>query len=570
MSFFVEATLWQTYLKSTAIESIDDDILLKDLMNMIKRLPEKFVVSEKCTASTPLNQSISNLEKKLQNTSSTRLQNLADKVQTVALRNHQRLMQISSVSNLCNFHQRHLSNSASASLLNSEYPQVDPQSMNEKIQNGSNLIEDDNNSLVLIFEIPGFDFITKNGAEPEEEISETFRQDAPYFDLNNPTKCRAFLDTKRKLRYALSCFTTPYNTSSIGIGTDLSTQQSTSQSNEGDQIVLTGKKCENEVDTLKQILKLLIAEAINNRDFKLTAQIREVQRCLSIFSVSSIETLLLAIKEQIETTIIMQNLQRSRLTLLHLDYHIKAMSKRINCDTQLTLECFVEILVRFILQKEDQLLRNFVHEFQFLDLQDEKIDLVDSHFRRLCELLVIEPMWHYATLENIEYARKCLERSLMTHIYAFALFPNGDADYYRDEILSKSIQQLSISINVDHPELAIPKNLFAECPWPSAQAELGIINAYKSPRDKMSCISRCCETIENLILSSTHSTVSADDILPVLVFIIIKANPPALLSNLQFIDGFYARRMQGSEAYWWVQFNSAVEFLKTLLNKLSS
>jgi hypothetical protein len=48
----------------------------------------------------------------------------------------------------------------------------------------------------------------------------------------------------------------------------------------------------------------------------------------------------------------------------------------------------------------------------------------------------------------------------------------------------------------------------------------------------------------------------------------IKANPYALLSNLQFIDSFYASRMEGSEAYWWTQFNSAVEFLKTLLNKL--
>jgi hypothetical protein len=56
--------------------------------------------------------------------------------------------------------------------------------------------------------------------------------------------------------------------------------------------------------------------------------------------------------------------------------------------------------------------------------------------------------------------------------------------------------------------------------------------------------------------------------LPVLVFVIIKANPPALLSNIQFIDGFYAKRMHGSEAYSWIQFNSAVEFLKTLLNKL--
>ena len=67
-----------------------------------------------------------------------------------------------------------------------------------------------------------------------------------------------------------------------------------------------------------------------------------------------------------------------------------------------------------------------------------------------------------------------MERSLMAQIYVYALFPNADADYYRDEldnflfkiflnfifrVLSKSIRQLSSILSVDHPDLAIPKVL---------------------------------------------------------------------------------------------------------------
>jgi len=157
----------------------------------------------------------------------------------------------------------------------------------------------------------------------------------------------------------------------------------------------------------------------------------------------------------------------------------------------------------------------------------------------------------------------------MAHIYLIALYSNSEADTSRDEVFYKSMQSLSSKINVSHPELGIPQNLYGECPWPSAQAELTIINSYKSPRDKMACIVRCCETIENLIiLSSGRGTVSADDILPVLVFVLLKANPPSLLSTIQFIEGFYAPRMQGSESYWWIHFNSAVEFIKQLLNNL--
>jgi hypothetical protein len=141
-------------------------------------------------------------------------------------------------------------------------------------------------------------------------------------------------------------------------------------------------------------------------------------------------------------------LQQSRLNLLQLNYCLERMRKRIQRDIDLTSECLVEILVRFSLQKKDQSMRQFVHDFQCLRVQvkiistkkflkqiikDEKIDLVESHLRHLCGQLVIDPMWHFDSLENIEYARKCLERSLMAHIYMFALFPNADADYYRDE-----------------------------------------------------------------------------------------------------------------------------------------
>lgn len=51
-------------------------------------------------------------------------------------------------------------------------------------------------------------------------------------------------------------------------------------------------------------------------------------------------------------------------------------------------------------------------------------------------------------------------------------------------------------------------------------------------------------------------------------FASIQANPPSLLSNIQYIEDFYACRVENKEAYWWTQFISAVEFLKQLLNKL--
>lgn len=56
----------------------------------------------------------------------------------------------------------------------------------------------------------------------------------------------------------------------------------------------------------------------------------------------------------------------------------------------------------------------------------------------------------------------------------------------------------------------------------------------------------------------------ADDLFPVLVYVLIKANPPSLLSTVQFIRNFAERQLTGEEAYWWAQYSTAVEFAKTL------
>lgn len=75
----------------------------------------------------------------------------------------------------------------------------------------------------------------------------------------------------------------------------------------------------------------------------------------------------------------------------------------------------------------------------------------------LNDKLLSEPMWRFATLENLDYAKRSLERALMAHIYAFALYPNGEADHCRDEVFCKSMQKLAAMVTISHAELAIPK-----------------------------------------------------------------------------------------------------------------
>jgi len=101
------------------------------------------------------------------------------------------------------------------------------------------------------------------------------------------------------------------------------------------------------------------------------------------------------------------------------------------------------------------------------------------------------------------------------------------------------LQLSKSSIDVNNFAIhSISKSIFRqyhyEQPWPSAQAEIRRLAAYKTPQDKVACVVRCSQTIMNLLsIASTKSVPAADDFVPVMVFVIIKANPPSLLSTVQ-------------------------------------
>lgn len=60
------------------------------------------------------------------------------------------------------------------------------------------------------------------------------------------------------------------------------------------------------------------------------------------------------------------------------------------------------------------------------------------------------------------------------------------------------------------------------------------MNKFKTPRDKLVCIRNCSKVIYKLLSTGGEGSKSgADDFLPVLIIILIHANPPNLQSNIQ-------------------------------------
>ncbi|XP_071575221.1 GTPase-activating protein and VPS9 domain-containing protein 1-like [Temnothorax nylanderi] len=208
-------------------------------------------------------------------------------------------------------------------------------------------------------------------------------------------------------------------------------------------------------------------------------------------------------------------------TLAHLD----RLCVRVKCDQDAINNHLVSVCVRVFLEKKEAFLLRFCEEFKKLTLADEKQDLVDNFLGKVHAEMDNDPIWQSASANQLDLARVVVERTVMARVYHNALYLNEDGDVYRDQLLQNHIKKLAKVVTPNHN----PKVYHYECPWSWAQAELAVISAYKTLRDKLQCVFCCVTTIMNLLsMASERGIPAADDLTPVLVYVIIKTNPPSL------------------------------------------
>ncbi|XP_028918037.1 GTPase-activating protein and VPS9 domain-containing protein 1 isoform X5 [Ornithorhynchus anatinus] len=313
-------------------------------------------------------------------------------------------------------------------------------------------------------------------------------------------------------------------------------------------------------------LKVQIAEAINLQDKNLMAQLQETMRCVGRFDNRTCRKLLASIAEDYRKRApYIAYLTRCRQGLQTTQAHLERLLQRVLRDKEVANRYFTTVCVRLLLESKEKKIREFIQDFQKLTAADDKTAQVEDFLQFLYGAMAQDVIWQNASEDQLQDAQLAIERSVMNRIFKLAFYPNQDGDTLRDQVLHEHIQRLSKVVSANHRALQIPEVYLREAPWPSAQSEIRTISAYKTPRDKVQCILRMCSTIMNLLsLANEDSVPGADDFVPVLVFVLIKANPPCLLSTVQYISSFYANCLSGEESYWWMQFTAAVEFIKTI------
>lgn len=323
-------------------------------------------------------------------------------------------------------------------------------------------------------------------------------------------------------------------------------------------------------DEVMLFLKLQLAEAVSLQDHSRIAQIHETTRCLQVLDNRNCKELLQNLwKDYKQRTAYVTYLIRTKQSLLSAFSSIQHALRCTQRDQDTCRRYLTSVFVNLFLKKMDNQLKSFRHQFTRATAADEKVALVRRFLSYLYGQMSKDPVWENAGEEQLRQAERAIERSVFLYIYKLAIFPNGDGDVLRDQLFHEHIHRLGDVVTPQHPALLIPKNYLNECPWMSAQAEAKSLNAYKTPRDKLAAVLRCCNTIMNLLrLADEGNVPGADDFTPVLVFVLIKANPRHLLSTVQYIQSFLGDDLTGEDSYWWMQFTAATEFIKTIDERL--
>lgn len=180
-------------------------------------------------------------------------------------------------------------------------------------------------------------------------------------------------------------------------------------------------------------------------------------------------------------------------------------------------------------------------------------DFIDFISERMSEAAI----WAQLSPEEFDLATEGMEKLIMNRVYTLTYSPaiaqDGrwtvqTDDLERDRVLK---QRIALFSWVKEEHLDIVRGTHSDRFYAYACDELCKMNQYKAPRDKIICILNCCKVVFGLIRHLGQEE-NADAFVPLLILIVLRANPPHLVSNIEYIMRFKNPNRATSEADYYL------------------
>ncbi|XP_041856050.1 rab5 GDP/GTP exchange factor-like [Melanotaenia boesemani] len=202
-----------------------------------------------------------------------------------------------------------------------------------------------------------------------------------------------------------------------------------------------------------------------------------------------------------------------------------------------TMEAYHDLPV----QKQSDLVQDFYQSFA-------------EHFRSFPEDQVTQIMEH-------------VEKLIMTRLHKWVFCHDSCDDEQKDLALQRRIRSLNWvtpqMLSVPFPDETIPVTSDPFMPAITAIIEM---DAKRAPQDKLACVSKCSQHVFEALSTSNSEPANADDFLSGLIYVVLKANPPRLHSNMQYVIRFGLPHslMAGESGYYFTNLSCAVAFIEKL------
>ena len=168
--------------------------------------------------------------------------------------------------------------------------------------------------------------------------------------------------------------------------------------------------------------------------------------------------------------------------------------------------------------------------------------------------------------DDTENACEEIEKYITSCMYK-DIFPQASS------IEDMNLHQKALELDWIKPEHLdiVPANRNEDM-WKLAIEAMELMETYRAPAEKLNCLLDCMSIIVNVLtLVSAGQGVSTDDSLPIIIYIVIKAKPNRLYSNLNYISKFrHSSKMIGLKGFVFQQFQSAAAFILTADNSCFS